>query len=347
MAWRDYLSELNAIPRLPPAYAPILINRAWHDLLDLKLWSFLVGFGDLYAPALITAGHVTTTQFGTTVVADATAAAALNAVGLNPPLASPQLGVGYQFRTDNPSLSSLLSTSSSGPLYNIVAWDSVNTMTLDRPYYGPSLPGVSYMAYRAYYAPPVADFLKYWAILNTSLGYSITGRKLNVSQAEIDATDPQRGTLNDAYCVSPFRTDWPVGSGGVVHELYPHPTNARVYNALFSRRGPDLGPNQDVPITFPKDVLMAKAFEHGCQWALENVSVYSELAQTNWVLAKSARLAYLYGNKVQPGRLMQAMRQDDEILLTQRPFRQGGSNFAFPLGGQFLQSHDITGLLNG
>src|SRR6266446_4289081 len=101
MAWRDYLSELNAIPRLPPAYAPILIRRAWHDLLDMKLWSFLTGFGDLYAPATIKAGSVTTTQFSPMVIADATAAAAFNAVGLTPPFASPLLGVGYQFRTSN------------------------------------------------------------------------------------------------------------------------------------------------------------------------------------------------------------------------------------------------------
>src|SRR6266705_2940040 len=94
--WNDLVVT---IPRLPPPHAQTLINRAWSDIRDLRLWSFLVGTGYIVTPQVITAGSITVTQGSVSVTPDATAAAALNAVvSANPPLAHAQIGIGRQIR---------------------------------------------------------------------------------------------------------------------------------------------------------------------------------------------------------------------------------------------------------
>src|SRR5437870_1288566 len=122
--FRDMWSDLVAsIPRLPPPHAQTLINRAFRDIRDFRLWSWLVPTGYIVTPTSITAGTITVTQNLNTITADVTAAAALNAVALaNPPLASSQVGIGRQIRLSSQT------SGTPGPLYNISAWDGVNTL---------------------------------------------------------------------------------------------------------------------------------------------------------------------------------------------------------------------------
>lgn len=334
MAFQDYVSELIAVfPRLSPEYAPTLINRAWADIKDMRLWSFLFDYGDVLVPDLISAGLATVTIGSPSVVVNAAAATALDTVALlpapNSPLSSAILGVGRQFRIQN--------SNTGGPIYNIIAWNLATlTLTLDRPYAGPSAALTTYQVAKCYYATPVSDFVRYISVVNRTSGYSIRGRRLTVSQAKLNAIDPQRGGQGDAYVIASYQPD---ANGEPVHEWYPNPVNISIYNCFFQRRGLPLSSTNDLPASFPSAVLMYRALMLTCNWAMANVATYQELAAVNWV---QVRKVYEQDFKEQ---LVQAVKQDDEIM-PQLPFLQG-TEFDFPLGGSFLQGHDVSSLVGG
>ena len=83
--------------------------------------------------------------------------------------------------------------------------------------------------------------------------------------------------------------------------------------------------------------MIQLAKKYGTEWALANCSTYPELQRTNWVAA-----AQLYMQEHKDS-LMQCIKMDDEIA-PQVPFFQGYS-FDFPLGGEFLQGHDVSSLI--
>lgn len=325
----DYCSELvGTIPRLPFPLAQKLVNRAWLDIRQLRLWSFLVSSADNLSALNVSTGTVTVVQGVNQVTLDATAAAALSPlVFANPPLAAPTVGIGRQIRIGS-------IPGSAGPLYSILAYDGAFTLTLDRNYAETSGAGLNYMCYKAYFSPPVSDFVRYFTVTNVSAGYTVKGKKLYYTQRQLNSIDPQRGGTGDAYIISAYEPD---ANGNPVHEWYPHPVNQHTYNCLFQRRGTDLSSTVDLPPTFPSDVLIAKAFTHAAAWAQANLAQYPELQMTNWVMFSQDRKQEF------KDALIQAIKQDDEIspLI---PFQQG-SSFDFPLGGQFLQGHDVSSLI--
>jgi hypothetical protein len=328
VALLDLALELRGqFPGLSFLLAQSLVNRAWADVRDGHLWSWLTAEGVLIAPAAIAAGTVTVTFGSTSVIGDATAAAAWLAVALaNPPLASATLGAGRQFRTLN------------GPLYNIVGFDGVNTLTLERAFSETSGAGQTYQVYRAYFRPPQNDFLRYLALTRPDFGYAITGRKLYLTQEELNRRDPQRGATGDAYYAAAYRVD---ASGIPVHELWPHQVNQAAFVAMFQRRGvnlsaPGASPVVDVPVTVMDYLVKARAEYYGAQWAVKNVRRLPELGGTNWLAVMQAAQANFREEMVK------AVKQDKEIFLSNWILPKGAS-FGFPLDGRFLQSHDISG----
>jgi len=285
-------------------------------------------------PGIVTAGTVAVTQFSPSITFDATAIAALNASQLSPPIASTSIGQGRQFRVGSQA-STLIANS--GPLYTILTYNSVTGVTtLDQPYQDKTGSGLLYQVYKAYYEPPVTDFVAYRSIVNKTSGYAITRDSLNVPQESLDVFDPQRQSQGDAYYVSPFLTDYinPSGTGVPAHEWYPHPTFLATYDVFFVRRGQALSPTQDVPSTFPSHVLMHRAMMHGCDWAMKNLAMFPELQLTNWVQAKKEAKDSFRDT------LILAIKQDDQFM-PNMPMRVGRYYSQFPLGGQWLQSHAL------
>jgi hypothetical protein len=86
-----------------------------------------------------------------------------------------------------------------------------------------------------------------------------------------------------------------------------------------------------------QDAIMFQAKCLASDWALANVNTFPELQQTNWVAYRQIQMAEFKQS------MIECLKNDDEIhpLI---PFRQG-QGFMFPLGGQFLQSHDVTSIL--
>jgi hypothetical protein len=338
MAFNDYVSELfTTIPRLPQPFAATLINRAFYNIRDTRLWSWLVGYDDIYAPPIITAGTATVTQGSSTVTVDSNATTAINLVALGnypvPPVASTQLGVGRQFR---------IPVNQGGPYYNIIGWNGAGILTLDRPWSDPNSTNSSYTISKCYYAVPTAsfsatpDFVRYLTITNKTSGYTIRGKRLIYSQAKLNAVDPQRGGTGDAYVVATYKPD---AQGNPVHEWYPNPVNPATYACFFQRRGLPLSPTNDIPNTLPVPLLMARAYILAADWCLANVATFPDLGNTNWVAYRQIQQG-LYQEL-----LIQCIKQDDE-LMTQLPMMYG-YEFDFPLGGQFLQSHDVSSIIGG
>jgi hypothetical protein len=349
MAFQDYVNELvGSIPGLPSLHAEQLVNRAWGRILDFRIpWSFnVVADAQLWVPAAIVAGSVTVVNGSSQIVVDATAATALNAVAFaNPPLASPSLGIGREIRIGTVSGIS----TPTGPNYPIIAWDGVNTLTINRPYGESSGVAQSYQVLKCFYTAPSLPFdpgttpdqklILYLSLTNRFSGYSISGSRLRFNQMQFNQIDPQRGGQGDSYVTGNYGRN---ELGQPVFEFYPNPANVSiVYSATYVTRWPDLTYTQDLP-QMPyqlRDCLMFKSKSLGGDWALAHVGEMQALQSVNWV-------AYIQRQENEfKESLLQCIKVDDEIM----PIKAwlNSSSFMFPLGGQFLQSHDVSSLIPG
>jgi hypothetical protein len=345
MAFVDLTAELmGTIPRISALHAQQLVNKAWGRIRDSRQWSFeFVADAQLFVPYAVSGGSMQATFGSKVVVADPTAADKLNAIAFaNPPLAHPILGIGRELRVGSTNRIS----SPTGPNYQIVSWDGVAHLTIDRPYGEASVDRAPYQVLKCYYAPPAPPpfdnltpdlrYVRYQVITNRNNGYAIFGPNLYWTQAQLNAIDPQRGGQGDAYIVANYGRN---SLGQPVIELYPNPVQFTTYSATYWTRWPDLSFAQDLP-TVPYELpeaLMYKAKALASDWALANVSTFPEVGQTNWVSYRQTQ------DKEYRDAIINCFKQDDE-LVPLSPFRQG-QGFMFPLGGQFLQSHDVTSLL--
>lgn len=345
MAFADMTAELvGTVPRMSALHAQQVIQRAWGRVRDSRAWSFhFVADAQLFVPDAVTGGLVAATFGSTSVTVNPTAAALLNPLATaNPPLASQTLGIGRQLRVGS---TNGISTPT-GPNYNITAWDGVSTLTIDRPYGEATVAGANFQVLKCYYAPPAPPpytslspdlkFVRYQVITNRNSGYAIFGPNLYWSQAQLNAIDPQRGGQGDAYIVANYSRNQ---QGQPVIELYPNPVKFTTYSATYWTRWADLSSQQDLP-QMPYELPDLVMFQSKClasDWALANVNTYPELAQTNWVAYRQTQALEYRAS------IINCFKQDDEIMPL-IPFRQG-QGYMFPLGGQFLQSHDVTSIL--
>ena len=322
---------IGAFPGLDILVARNIVNKAWQDIRDEGLWSWLTAEGPLAVPPIVTAGLATATNGSDQVVGDATAAAAwIPLITATPPLASASLGQGRQFRI-----------ATGAPIYNIVDFDGVNTLTLDRVYAEATVT-MGYQIYRSYYAPPEPDFLRYMSITNIAFAYSIVGKYLTFNQEQLNRMDPQRGSTGDAYILSSYKT---AADGTPVHELWPAPTNANPYVAIYQRRGIDLTPANitpavDLPATLSTSLLMARAEYRAALWAAKNVNRYRDLAGINWFNVRKEALAQYNAECIK------ARRQDFEIFKNTFIVPKG-RYLGFPADANFIQSHDVTIMYGG
>lgn len=341
-----YKELTGEIPLLPDPEAGRFINRAWKRINDYRMWSWqIISNAQLFVPAAISVGTCSVTFNSTTVVMDAAATSALNAVAFGtPPLASPILGVGYQIRLGS-SAQSL--NAPIGPNYTIVAWDGAGNLTIDAPYGQETATGLNYQVLKAFYAAPYlpvtstgvdGQFARYLSITNLLDGYAITGRQLYFSQEDLNRIDPQRGGQGDAYIMAYLQHN---SNGQPVYEMYPNPVDtANTYQANYVSKGPLLTLTTSLPqVSYALDdavSFLAKKFAG--QWAGANVARFKDLQGTNWVW---------YCQQMQEefeNSFRQCIKADDEIMPSPKPFVFNGG-FSFPLGGEFLQSHDISSIL--
>jgi hypothetical protein len=291
------------IPGVPLSLAQKKINEALGYFYDISSWSFQGGqYANWLAPGLVAnVGTVTVTPYSDSVVGDATAAAAWNALVGRPLLTE------LQFRS--PSYS----------LYNIVAYDGVNTLTLDRPWLEPpSGPGMTYMIYQAYFPAPVADFRHFNEVRDTMNAGSLHYWEL--SQADLAVLDPQRTVFSDPDHVVPVGVDQRPGSatlGYQLFELWPHQLSKVPYSFSYDRRGPNLvDPGDTVPFPLTEELISHRAKELLYLYKEGNKEKDKELSRgsgSNWqFLAQFERVEW--GGKDGNGGLLQQVRSVDANL---------------------------------
>ena len=175
MALEDMASKLVGwLPKLPKSEAYNMVNEAWLDIRNDRLWSFQLGEDGINTPSTIQAGTYTGTLGVNTVTLDSAASAAVT--GLTNPLLTQR-----QFRPNGLSIYSIIKADFTVP--------TAVVLTLDRPYVEPSGAGLSYLILQSYYPAPVADFKRWidWRDM-------VNGWWLDVSQSkrEVNKGDPQR-----------------------------------------------------------------------------------------------------------------------------------------------------------
>jgi hypothetical protein len=239
---------------IPMPLVQTYLNEGLGTIYDELIWSFQLGESGWLTPGMLfpqgsplqSSGTITTTAYGNTIVGDATAAAAwvaYNNAGTLPLVTQCQIRV--------PLFS----------LYNIIAFDGVNTFTIDRPWTEPPGAGQTYMVYQAYYPAPTIDFKRFFEIRDTTNAAPLDYWTL--SRADLSIIDPQRANFNQPAYVLPYEVDNRSGSatlGYMLYELWPHPLSVLPYTLSWMRRGNQLvNPTDTVPSPLTEDLLKWKA----------------------------------------------------------------------------------------
>lgn len=257
-------SELVAqVPGIEYLFALTLVNRAWMDVQHRFLWSFLYGTWVLPTPVPVSAGSVTVTIGSPTVIGDAAASAAWQAMGLAIPITQRQFRVGQ------------------GTIYDILAFDGTSTLTLGQAYVDPTAgAGTGYTIMLNYPVSPVQDFLWFESITDPVSGYQI---KTTLTREYVDACDPQR-----------FQSGWPVAfiphdinpNAGTLFqypriEMWPAPVSGYTYIGTYYRKGSGFAsPQSTLPAQMGEDVVMERAKYYAYEWALANQDRVKKIMKT-------------------------------------------------------------------
>lgn len=239
------------IKKTPLSLVNIKLNDALGKIYDEWDWSFQTQTGGWLVPGIqANSGTFTVTPFQNTVIADATATAALAAISsvlvttlaYRDPSYAPYRIIGYDTETNAPYA----------------------TLTLDRSWMEPTDgAGQPYMIYQAYFPVPVADFRRFIEIRDTTNARTINFWKY--SQKDLSERDPQRTDFADPRYAVPYQVDQVPGSatyGQMLYELWPHQLSRVPYSFTYNRRGPLLASASDtVPYPITEEAVEWRAKE--------------------------------------------------------------------------------------
>lgn len=273
------------IPGVPLRLAQRRIRQALGEIYDTFDWSFQPVYAAWLVPGLLaSSGTFTTTPGLATVLADATATAAIAAI---------------------PGISALITTlqyrDPARTPYNIVKYlpnvGGFAQLTLDRPWQEPtSGPGQPYMMYQCYFVGPFKDFRAFREIRDTTNARPIDFT--TYSQADLAHMDPQRTNFADPrYCVS-VGADLRTGSstfGWRMWELWPHQLSNVPYSFSGRRRGPQLVlPTDELMEPLTEDLVEARTRGKLYKWKEAQKDADTERGSgANWAyLAKESDQEY-------------------------------------------------------
>jgi hypothetical protein len=258
MSLANMIFELTGnAPGIDAAYAKTLVQEAWADVRRLGGWSFQLQETGFTVPGSFGTGTVTL-QFGSaSVIGDANAAAAWLTPGIGSQYGS--FITQRQFRSGG--------TSGAGTMYDIVGFDGVNTLTLNRPFTDPltsftgPVTNQAYFIYQPYIAAPVKDFRRWLTVLDiaNSAWLWTRGDRRIVSTVE----DPQRQIFANPDRLLALGQDARANSstsGWERYELWPGPQNQFLYQAWYERFGADLVLLTDeLPVPISESTVKARA----------------------------------------------------------------------------------------
>ena len=300
MTFADLKFRLRGdVPGLDIILAGSLINEALGKIFDEQYWSFQFCESGWLTPGLqfsgnlLSAGTITVTPYSNQIVGDSVAAAA------------------WLAHTGMPLLTQLQIRVPQYSLYNIVGFDGVNTLTIDRPWMEPAGVGLSYMAYQAYFPVPVADFKRFFEIRDTTNGAPVDF--WTYSKQDLSVMDPQRTIYDQPGYVVPYVPDQRLGSatlGYMLMELWPHPLSVLPYTFSYLRRGPLLVNNSDtIPWPLTEELVL---------WRAKEVAFLRKESQKGEELKRGSGADWRFlsqaANAEYKGLLKDAKRKDEDLM---------------------------------
>jgi len=354
MAYLDLVAELTGmLPGLSPLLAQKYINRAWEEIRDARLWSFLTVEAAVVCPIVETTGAAAIVQYTDTVTLDAAASAVLLAQTL--PTAVPGLtNMAIRFGT----------VPAVGQVYSISDADAsipaAIVLTLSRLVVESTDAAASIQVYRPYITPPVPDFLKWESLVDMTNALTIAGDRLNKTSKYFDFRDPQRQAQGLAYFLGNFLGSYiPDPATGIVvpnpnvlagsntYELWPHPTSGQTFWAKFRRKGTDFtGPADTQPSMIPNNLIVQRALAwHAYPFAQANAANFPTFKGVNW-------MQLILDGKASYRDELRDTKRNDEEAAPQQVWNRGhglrwshdgaaGGDSGYPIDSNFLQSHLI------
>ena len=254
MSFGSMIAELQGnVAGMDPAFAATILNEAWGDVRRLSGWSWQFGETGFTVPGMLSTGTVTLKFGSNSVIGDANAV-----VGWNAAFQYGSLLTQRQFRSGG--------TSGAGTMYDIIAYDGVNTLTLNRPFTDPltvmtaAVSGQEYSIYQPYILAPVSDFERWLSVLDVANSGWLMVRG---DRRAVNRDDPQRQIFANPDRLLGIGQDARQGTatpGWQRYELWPGPQNQFLYQAWFLRFGADLVNLSDtLPIGIPESMVKARA----------------------------------------------------------------------------------------
>jgi hypothetical protein len=255
------------VPGLPATHARTLVQESFGFICDSSYWSWQLMTAGWLTPGLLfpnpgntlgsSVGTITVNPFSNLVTGDATASAAwlayINAGTL-------PLFTQLQIRSPYYSLYNMVSVNVANP--------SALVITLDRPWMEPGGTLQAYMIYQAYFAIPVPDFQRFFAVRDTTNNAALDF--WTYTQKDLATIDPERTIFDDPGYVVPYQVDQRAGSptlGNMLYELWPHPLDVLPYTFNFRHRGQVLtSPSSTVPYPMTEDCVLWAAKAEAYLW---------------------------------------------------------------------------------
>lgn len=306
MALDTYSAVWNQVLGYVPLAGPLLAQnwttRAFRQVAERRMWSWLVKYSQFIIPAAYTTGTVTVTLNNASVV------------GVGTTWTSAMIG--RQFRT-----------SIGSPMYTITAVAGATSLTLEAVWGAATAAGASYEIWQAYVTAPT-DFHSFVSVWDPSKNWQL---HLNVQQVAINERDAQRTNSGDAWVVSPWTYD--TSSPPLPrYELWPHQKAAYVYPFLYEARPTDLGDtNATLPRFIRGDLLLELALSMAARWpgpSTDRPNPYFSIQLAAMHDTRSERMIY------------ELERQDEEVSVQDLSYSTGLAWAPYP-DAAWLQKHAI------
>jgi hypothetical protein len=310
------------MPEIDPLACQTLVQRAYRDIRRSRDWSFLKQNGVWFAPSVISSGTCSVTFLSTQVVFDSVAAPLLNAVAITPQPEQPLTL--RQFRVTG------------GPIYNIIAWNGVNTATLDRSYTEQTLPSTSYMVYQPFVQAPSSDFKRWLSWVDPLNNYRFRYRNLFWTQAEVDKRDPARQSYSIPIAIASHDYVTLPGTNPPVvvprFEAWPHPVQQIGYVIQYMINGDSVTLTTPLPSQVTDETIMARARYYGNLVVAGQPNVDVKVKAFHMAASRQAEAEYV--DLLNRDRLADTAIWDSTVVS-----EESGPVLSGPIDSEFLMSH--------
>lgn len=280
---------------------PIMMAKRWirdryRKVCEKQIWSFKLGRSAFGTSDVYSTGTITLTNNSTTVAGSSTVFTAAM--------------VGRQLKV-------------SGYVFNITAFASTTSITIDQAWLGPTTSLLTYNILTAYITPSPTDFHAFYSVVDPTNSWKL---HLSFNAADLDKIDARRSSTGTPYIVANNIYN---SSNVAKYELWPHPTAQRMYTYSYERRMADLNDSDAPPAIIRSDILVKGALADLARWpgTPERKNMMYDPYFTQW--------------KSREGEFQQeldkAIVEDQSILMTDLSY---GSNLHFyPIDSNFMRSH--------